>query len=110
MRPFTLARTGVGFTDFQLTNYLQPNFKLGFGVRATGTVTYSVQHTMDNPQDFTSTADFQANALWFNNADVSAIVDTSQDGNYFFPIRAIRINVTAGTGTVDGTFIQGGED
>ena len=109
MRPFTLSQTGVGTSVYQRVNYLQPNFKIGFGIRATGKVTYSVQHSFDDPTTFPSTADYQNNALWFDNTDATALT-ASSDGNYFFPIQALRLNVSAGDGSVNGTFIQGSED
>ena len=102
MRPFTLSQTGVGTSVAGRVNYLQPNFKIGFGIFVEGTVTYSVQHTFDNPNEV-------ASPTWFDHETVVGET-TNQDGNYFFPFEAVRINVTAGTGTATGRFIQGAED
>ncbi len=39
---------------------------------------------------------------------MAGVVAVNRDGNYAFPIRAIRIRVTAGTGTVRLAVIQAG--
>ncbi len=90
--------------------YVSP-FNVGFGVVVTGTgsyaVTYTVQHTFDNPQT-------TASPTWFNHPTVAAItasnsVANNQDGNYAFPVAAIRVQATvtnAGTATL--TLIQAG--
>jgi len=57
-----------------------------------GSVTYTVQHSLGN-QDFVNNTDNQDNT-------------TTQDGNYVFPVQEVRVNVTAGTGTVRLVLIQ----
>lgn len=78
-------------------------FNIGFGVTiSTAVLTYKVQHTFDNVQDSTVTA------VAFDHPDVTGET-TNQDGNYAFPVRAIRLNVTAYTsGTAVLTLIQAG--
>lgn len=109
MRPVTVTASGAGPSDYLRFNYLQPNFKIGFGMVVTGTVNYTVQHTFDDPQDFDGTTDFNTNATWFDHDTVVAQT-ANQDGNYFFPFQAARININSGAGSVTGTFIQGAED
>lgn len=81
--------------------YISP-FNVGFGVVITGTVTYTVQHTFDNPQTV-------ASPTWFAHPTIAAKSD-NQDGNYAFPVAAIQVLVTASTGayTVTMTMIQAG--
>jgi hypothetical protein len=86
-----------------LDTYISP-FNVGFGVVVTGTVTYTIQHTFDDPFASTFTP---ASAVWFPHEDL-VNQTTSQDGNYAFPVRAIRINQTAGTGSSKLTVIQAG--
>jgi hypothetical protein len=62
-------------------------------------VTYSVQHTFDDLYNPAVTP------VWFNHAFVNGAT-TSQDGNYAFPISAMRLNVTAGTGSVTINILQ----
>jgi hypothetical protein len=69
-------------------------------VSAGGTLTYKVQHTFDDIQDSTITP------TWFDHETILAKT-ASDDGNYAFPVRAIRLNVTAYTnGNVKMTLLQ----
>jgi len=76
-------------------------FNVGFGVVVTGTVTYTVQHSFDNPWTTTS-------PVWFDHPTVAAKVDVNADGNYAFPVAAIKVVVTSGSGTATLTVIQAG--
>lgn len=98
--PSIVTQTGTGTSAWIPVDYTQNAFAIGFGCVVSGTVTYTVQHTFDNIQDssITPTA--------FDHSTVSAET-TNQDGNYAFPVRAIRLNVTAGTGSVTITILQG---
>lgn len=66
------------------------NFQVGFGCVVTGTLTYKVQHTFDDIQDPSVTP------TWFDHPDVTSKT-ANADGNYAFPISALRLNVTAYT-------------
>lgn len=79
-------------------------FQVGFGVvlSNTPTLTYTVQHTFDVLGDGTNGTTTPANAKWFDHPTVAAET-TDQDGNYAYPIYALRLNVTAytaGTATI----------
>lgn len=79
-------------------------FAIGIGCVVTGgsTLTYSVEHTFDDIFDPTVTP------TAFTHATIAAET-TSQDGNYAFPVRAVRLNVTAYTaGSVTMTLLQAG--
>jgi hypothetical protein len=45
--------------------------------------------------------------VWFSHPTIAAKSD-NQDGNYAFPVAAIKVLVTAGTGTATMTLIQAG--
>jgi hypothetical protein len=82
-------------------------FNVGLGVKlsAGATLTYTVEHTFDDVQD---PAFSPATAVWYSNATVVSQT-TNKDGNYAFPVTAIRLNVTAWTsGTATLTAIQAG--
>lgn len=100
MRPAVISQTGVGSSATYVTNTNTTPFNLGFGVVATGTVTYTVQHT------FTETA-FGATPVWFSHPTIAGKSD-NQDGNYAFPVSGIKVLVTAGDGTATLTLIQAG--
>jgi hypothetical protein len=76
-------------------------FNVGVGVKVTGTVTYSVEHTFDDVWTAGVTP------VAFQNSSMTAQT-TNKDGNYAFGVRAIRVNVTAGTGTATMTLVQSG--
>lgn len=101
MRPQVTTQTGVGNGTTIPVNYKQENFKVSFGCVITGTVTYKVQHTLDNVYDAATTA-----PVFFDHS--FAVGQTANaDGNYEFPIMALRLVVTAGTGSVTMTVLQG---
>jgi hypothetical protein len=100
MRQQIAARAGTGSSNVLIMDtYINP-FNVGFGVVVTGTVNYTVQHTFDNPQTV-------ASPTWFSHPTVAAAT-TSQDGNYAFPVAAIKVLVNSGAGTATMTVIQAG--
>ncbi len=98
MRPQTISITGTGETNALKVDFTQDNFKIGFGVVINGTVDYTVQHTFDDPNKVTPT--------WFDNEVVVNQID-NQDGNFAYPIRALRLVNNSGTGTSTMTILQG---
>jgi hypothetical protein len=104
MRPVTVTTSGTSVSSPIVVDYLISPFNIGFGVVVTGSATYTVQHTFDDPFSSTFTP---ATATWFNHEDLVSQT-TSQDGNYAFPVRAIRVNQSAGAGSTAATFIQAG--
>ena len=100
MKQQIATKTGIGSSNILATDlYISP-FNVGFGVVATGTVTYTIQHTFDNVQTV-------ASPVWFPHPTIASKSD-NQDGNYAFPVAAVKVLVTAGTGTATMTMIQAG--
>ena len=93
-QPSILTTNGVMTSNVYNVNYHVTPVNIGFGAIATGTVTYTVQHSFDGTN-------------WFNNSAASNLI-ASQDGYYIYPIKFLRINQTAGTGSVVCTVIQSG--
>lgn len=87
----------VGNSNVYKTNLMTTPFNIGFGVLVSGTVNYSVQHTFDDVYEMT---DPNTSATWFDNTYVRSTV-ASMDGNYAFPVAAIRVHVSSRT-TADG--------
>ena len=100
MRTHIFSITVTGQTAWIPLDYKQSPFNVGFGVVVNGTVTYDIEHTFDDVFDpaVTPTA--------FKHSVLTAQT-TNKDGNYIVPIRAIRINNTAGTGSTTVTLLQG---
>ena len=91
MRPTPVSKTGaVGVSPVFRPNVAVENFQVGFGVYIEGgsVLTYSVEHTFHNPDD--------VGAVWFPHATVAA-KGANDNGSYLFPVRGIRLNVTAWT-------------
>ena len=100
MRPQVIQQTGTGSTAWIPLDYKQSPFNIGLAVVVNGTITYDIEHTFDDvfDPDVTPTA-FKHSTLVAQTAN--------KDGNYAFPIRAIRLNNTAGTGDTTLTILQG---
>jgi len=79
----------------------QAPFNVSIGCVATGTVTYSIQYTYDDPG-----VAFGSGTNWFNLAAITTQTATI-DANLTFPVTAIRGHVTTGTGNVSFSIIQG---
>lgn len=101
MRSTIKSVTGVGSSAaIPMDTYICP-FNVGIGVTITGTVTYTVQHTFDNVLDSSVTP------VWFDHPTLTG--SASLDGNYAFPVAAIRVTNAAGSsGTTKLTVIQAG--
>lgn len=104
MQPIRKSQTGVGTTDWIPMDIHRDPFNAGFGVVVDGTATYSVEHTFW-PNIFTD-ATVPADEV-FPHETITAQTDNA-DGNYAFPVTAVRLNVTAGDGTAELTIIQAG--
>ncbi len=79
----------------------QSPFNVGMGVVVSGTINYTVQHTFDNVFDSTVTV------TWFSHPVLAALT-ANQDGNYAFPVKAIRLKINSGSGVAALTILQAG--
>ena len=101
MRSITVSQTGAGSTAaIPMDTYRNP-FHVGMGVVISGTVNYSVQHTFDNIFDSSVTPN------WFDHPTLETQT-VGGDGNYAFPVSAIRLTVNSGAGSATLTLIQAG--
>jgi hypothetical protein len=66
------------------------NIGLGVALSAGANLTYKVQHTFDDVFDPAFNA---ATATWYDHATLTGRT-ASADGNYAYPVVAIRLNVT----------------
>ena len=101
----TVSGASLSSNVLAMDTYISP-FNVGFGVVITGTVSYSIQHTFDNPQTV-------ASPTWFYHPSTPSGTPATAnlDGNYAFPVAAIKILTSAATntGTVKLTTIQAGK-
>jgi len=101
MRPTTVTRSSAGTSAWIPLDYKQNPFNVGLGLVISGTNTVDVEHTFDDVYDTTITP-----TAFKHSTLVSKT--TNGDGNYAFPIRAVRLNVTAYTsGSAALTILQG---
>jgi hypothetical protein len=99
MKVQIVSKTGVGSSSALVMNTNISPFNVGFGVKVTGTVNYTVQHTFDDPAvGFTT---------WFSHPTIAAKTD-NQDGNYAFPVTGIKVLMNSGDGTATMNLIQAG--
>lgn len=109
--PKVISVTGLSTTagfDVFLPDYMAATaaFNLGIGITSSGN-TYSIEHTFDNlapPSTLTTTG-----ATWFAHSTLASQTGNAF-GSYSFPVRGVRVNVTAGSSlaTVVCTIISAG--
>ena len=105
-RPIRKSLSALGSTTPIAVDIYQPtHISVSVKLSAGAVLTYSVQHTYDDP--FASTFD-PATAVWFNNADLNADT-TNGESNYMVPVTALRLAITSYTsGTATITVLQTG--
>lgn len=99
MKQQTLTQTNPGSSSPAVVNTNISPMNIGFGVLNPNSVTYTVEHTFDDPAVGFSN--------WFPHPTVQSAT-TNQDGNYAFPVTGVRITINAGNGTVTMKMIQAG--
>lgn len=99
MKVQTVSQTGAGSTFAIVMNTNATPFNVGFGVTVSGTVSYTVQHTFDDPATGFTT--------WFPHPTIASQA-ANADGNYAFPVSGIRLTVASGGGTATLNVIQAG--
>ena len=102
MRPVTVTVSSATTSSPIVMDYMEVPFNVGVGCVVTGTATYTVEHTFADP----FAAGGLSGATWIANTGLTGKTATA-DGNYAFPVRAIRLNVAATTGSVTMTVLQG---
>lgn len=100
MKVQIVSQTDTGSSDAIVVNTNTNPCNIGFGVTVdSGSPTYTVQHTFDDPAvGFTT---------WFDHPTVAGET-TNQDGNYAFPITGVKVVISSGTGTVTMNLVQAG--
>ena len=107
MRPVRVTvGSATSSAPIPLDHYRDP-FNVGVGVvlSSGATLTYTVEHTFD---DVFAEGFNPSTAAWFANSGLSAKT-ASLDGNYAFPVTAVRLRVSSYTsGNATMTVLQAG--
>ena len=89
----------VRFDDFAPSN-------ISIQCNVTGTVSYTVQSTLDDPNDPFNPVD-SASVVWVDTSDTAVVAaSTTQQSYFLFAPKFARIKLNSGTGTVKATFLQ----
>lgn len=110
MRPVTVTVDSASISDPIPVNWRGAgSFKLGLGVKMSNPVdlSYTVEHSFDDPNDYSSGSDYNTNAKWFPTSGLTGeTIDA--ESNIAFPVRAVRLSVVLyTTGSATLTVIQG---
>lgn len=82
-----VSQTGVGASSEIIFTNVADDFAMLLNAYVTGTVTYTIEYTID-----------PLRAQWVSLGDANKTA--SSDESFYFPVKAVRVNVTAGDGTV----------
>ena len=101
MTPISISQTGTGRSSLvQVDNFANP-FNVGLHIVLTGTATFNVEISPQDPMDATPT-------VWIAAPSLSGLTAGSAV-SMTVPCRAVSLNVTAGSGTVTAYVVQSGE-
>lgn len=101
MTPITISKTGTGRSAVAVPDSFQNPFNVGMQVTVTGTATFNIELTMDDPMVDPT------NAVWSVANGFSAL-SASTTASMTIPNHGVSINITAGTGTVTINMVQAG--
>jgi len=105
---YSITQSGSGTTTPYFPDTMVRPFAIGVGtVVNSSAVFFQVEHSFDYTG---SSAFISSNATWFPNSGITG-KSCNTDGNYAFPVSAIRLNVSSAAGssaTVTLTLIQAG--
>jgi hypothetical protein len=100
MTPVTISKTNTGRSTIIASDSFQTPFNVGLIVTVTGTATYNIEISMDDPMLATPT-------VWAAPTGFSGLT-ASANGSITVPHHALSINITSGTGTVTAYIVQAG--
>lgn len=89
----------VRFDDFAPSN-------ISIQCTVTGTVNYTVQSSLDDPNDpFNPVA--VGSMTWVDTSDTAVVgATTTQQSNFLFAPKYVRVKLNSGAGSVTATFLQ----
>jgi len=105
MRPVRLTVTGVGVSAPIPVDQYIGSTAIALAAIISATATYTIEHTFD---DVFAEGFNPATATWFGTPGFDGPETTDQDGTIVSPPSAIRLNVSASTGSVEIVLRQAG--
>jgi hypothetical protein len=101
----TVGTSGVASSRWlRLDNWAFP--QVGIQCNVSGTVNYTVQQTLDDPNDPTNPVSISA-INWINHPDINLVGATATvQGNYGYAPLYARVVLNSGTGSVTMTLVQ----
>src|ERR1041384_7168225 len=98
MMPIRVSVTGTAASTAFIPDIFQNPFQIGLGVNIQSSAgTYSVQHTFDYTTVMSPTWNGSTGVTWYDNSGITGTSLATTNGNYAFPVAAIRLNVTGAT-------------
>jgi hypothetical protein len=104
MRPISVTTVGVQSSPAIPVDWRIAPFQITLDTVVSAPATYDVQWTDDDP----FAAGFIVSSANWNTLTGMAAATTSQNATLISPVRAIRINQTAGAGSVTLRVVQAG--
>ena len=106
MRPINVTTSDASAGTKNSTSIIMDYFgtpEVSLQVVVTGSATYTVQQTLDNPNAAGVTP------TWFNHPDTNMVAQiVNRQGNYAYVPVAVRLQQTAGSGSAVLTVVQAG--
>lgn len=103
----TVGTNGIAGTAWVRFDEWSPG-TVAIQANVSGTVNYTLQQTLDDPNSPTSPVS-AADVTWVDSNDTGVVAATAtKQSNYLFPPTFARIRLNSGTGSVTATFIQSG--
>lgn len=111
MRPITVSASdasgGVKYTNLVRLDEWSTG-GVGVQINVTGTVNYTLQQSMDDPNSPTNPVAV-GSMTWINCADSSVVgASAAKQTNYQFVPIFCRVALNSGTGSISATFVQSG--
>ena len=100
MTPVVMTRTNTGRSTIIASDSFQTPFNVGLVITITGTPTYNIEISMDDPATGTP-------SIWAAPTGFSALT-AAANGSITVPHHAMSINITGGTGSVTAYVVQAG--
>lgn len=103
----TVGTSATGMTDWVRFDEWAPSL-ISIQCNATGTVNYTVQQTLNDPNlTHPNPVVSPSSMTWINHVDTNLVAATgSVQGNYAYLPTFVRVVLNSGTGTVTAMFIQ----